>query len=116
MPILGQIAALATAFCWSLTAIFFSYSGRLVGSQVVNRSRLLFAMLFAPASGLPTLPLLVPRVRLADDAQDAATLHDLALGAHPPNAASHLHRLLLLRRPPCLRRSPRQVMRPLVRS
>lgn len=46
MPILGQVAALATAFCWSLTAIFFSYSGRLVGSQVVNRSRLLFALLF----------------------------------------------------------------------
>lgn len=46
MMLLGQIAALGTAFCWSLTAIFFSYSGRLVGSDVVNRSRLLFAMLF----------------------------------------------------------------------
>jgi drug/metabolite transporter (DMT)-like permease len=44
--LLGQLAALATAFCWSLTAVFFSYSGRLVGSDVVNRSRLLFAMLF----------------------------------------------------------------------
>jgi drug/metabolite transporter (DMT)-like permease len=43
---LGPIAALATAFCWSLTAIFFSASGRLVGSDVVNRSRLLFALLF----------------------------------------------------------------------
>lgn len=46
MPILGQLAALTTAFCWSLTAIFFSYSGRLVGSQVVNRSRLIFALTF----------------------------------------------------------------------
>lgn len=46
MILLGQLAALATAFCWSLTAVFFSYSGRLVGSGVVNRSRLLFAMLF----------------------------------------------------------------------
>jgi drug/metabolite transporter (DMT)-like permease len=46
VPLLGQLAALATAFCWSLTAIFFSHSGRLVGSDVVNRSRLLFAMLF----------------------------------------------------------------------
>jgi drug/metabolite transporter (DMT)-like permease len=44
--ILGQLAALGTAFCWSFTAIFFSYSGRLVGSAVVNRSRLLFALFF----------------------------------------------------------------------
>jgi drug/metabolite transporter (DMT)-like permease len=43
---LGQLAALGTAFCWSLTAVFFSHSGRLVGSDVVNRSRRLFAMLF----------------------------------------------------------------------
>lgn len=41
----GELAALATAVCWSFTAIFFSYSGRRVGSDVVNRSRLLFALL-----------------------------------------------------------------------
>jgi drug/metabolite transporter (DMT)-like permease len=46
VTLLGQLAALGTAFCWSLTAIFFSYSGRLVGSHVVNRSRLIFAFLF----------------------------------------------------------------------
>jgi drug/metabolite transporter (DMT)-like permease len=39
----GELAALGTALCWSFTAIFFSHSGRLVGSAVVNRSRLLFA-------------------------------------------------------------------------
>jgi len=60
MLILGQIAGLATAFCWSLTAIFFSYSGRLVGSQVVNRSRLLFAMLFIIATHLVLLGTLFP--------------------------------------------------------
>lgn len=43
---LGELAALATAVCWSLTAVFFSYSGGLIGSDVVNRSRLLFAFLF----------------------------------------------------------------------
>jgi drug/metabolite transporter (DMT)-like permease len=43
--LLGQLAAIATAFCWSFTAIFFSFSGRLVGSGVVNRSRLLFAFI-----------------------------------------------------------------------
>ena len=42
----GELAALVTAVCWSLTAIFFSYSGRLIGSDVVNRSRLIFAFLF----------------------------------------------------------------------
>lgn len=42
----GEIAALATAVCWSMTAMFFSYSGRLIGSDVVNRSRLVFAFLF----------------------------------------------------------------------
>ncbi|MCA9933576.1 MAG: DMT family transporter [Ardenticatenaceae bacterium] len=43
---LGELAALGTAVCWSLTAISFSYSGRLIGSDVVNRSRLIFALLF----------------------------------------------------------------------
>jgi len=42
----GEIAALTTAALWSLTAVFFSYSGRRIGSEVVNRSRLLFAFLF----------------------------------------------------------------------
>lgn len=44
--LIGEVAALATAVCWSFTAIFFSYSGRRVGSGVVNRSRLIFAFLF----------------------------------------------------------------------
>lgn len=52
MVLLGQLAALGTAFCWSLTAIFFSHSGRLVGSDVVNRSRLVLAMLFISISHL----------------------------------------------------------------
>ncbi len=52
MALFGQIAALATAFCWSLTAIFFSFSGRLVGSGTVNRSRLIFAFLFISTTHL----------------------------------------------------------------
>lgn len=43
---LGELAALATALLWSFTAILFSHSGRLVGADVVNRSRLLFAFVF----------------------------------------------------------------------
>ncbi|HSH05314.1 MAG TPA: DMT family transporter [Anaerolineae bacterium] len=43
---IGELAALGTAVCWSFTALFFSYSGRRIGADVVNRSRLLFAILF----------------------------------------------------------------------
>jgi drug/metabolite transporter (DMT)-like permease len=59
-PTLGQLAAIATAFFWSATAIFFSYSGRRIGSQVVNRSRLLFAVLFVSLSHLALQGTLVP--------------------------------------------------------
>lgn len=45
MTYLGEIAAISTAFCWALTSIFFTFSGRQVGSVVVNLSRLLFAIL-----------------------------------------------------------------------
>ena len=42
----GELAAIATAVCWSFTAIFFSISAQRIGSDVVNRSRLLFAFGF----------------------------------------------------------------------
>jgi drug/metabolite transporter (DMT)-like permease len=45
MAFRGELAALGTAFCWSLTAVFFNYSGRRVGSDVVNRMRVVFAVL-----------------------------------------------------------------------
>jgi drug/metabolite transporter (DMT)-like permease len=44
---LGQFAALATSLSWSVTSIFFTLSGRRVGSVIVNRTRLLFAVVFA---------------------------------------------------------------------
>lgn len=40
----GEIAGLITSFCWSFTSIFFTLSGRLVGSSIVNRTRLLMAL------------------------------------------------------------------------
>jgi drug/metabolite transporter (DMT)-like permease len=43
---LGQLAALATSVAWSFTSVFFTLSGRQVGSAVVNRIRLLLAVLF----------------------------------------------------------------------
>ena len=42
----GELAALLTAVCWSFTAIFFSFSSRRMGADVVNRSRLLFAFVY----------------------------------------------------------------------
>lgn len=46
---LGELAALFTALCWSFTSIFFTLSGRLVGAPVVNRTRLVFALLMVAA-------------------------------------------------------------------
>ena len=43
MPYAGELAALTTAICWSFTAIFFSESGRRIGSFRVNSIRLVFA-------------------------------------------------------------------------
>lgn len=44
MAFLGQLAAVTTALLWSGTATFFTLAGRQVGSVVVNRSRLLLAL------------------------------------------------------------------------
>jgi len=46
MKFLGEIAALATAFFFAITALIFTSTGRLVGSQVTNRMRLLFALFY----------------------------------------------------------------------
>lgn len=41
----GELAALMTAVCWSATAVFFTFAGRRVGSVVVNRTRLVLALI-----------------------------------------------------------------------
>ena len=46
MKFFGEIAALATAFFFAMTALIFTSTGRSVGSQVTNRMRLLFALLY----------------------------------------------------------------------
>ncbi len=43
---MGELAALATSLMWTFTSIFFTIGGREVGSVVVNRSRLLLAVIF----------------------------------------------------------------------
>jgi drug/metabolite transporter (DMT)-like permease len=42
---MGEAAALLTAFCWVGSSLFFTNAGRLVGSMVVNRIRLVVAVL-----------------------------------------------------------------------
>jgi drug/metabolite transporter (DMT)-like permease len=46
MQYIGEIAALATAFFFAMTALIFTATGRSVGSQVTNRMRLLFALIY----------------------------------------------------------------------
>jgi drug/metabolite transporter (DMT)-like permease len=41
---LGELAAVLTAGCWTFTSIFFSAAGRRVGAPVVNLMRLLLAV------------------------------------------------------------------------
>ena len=58
MPYAGELAALATAVCWSFTAIGFTEAGRRIGSFRVNCIRLLFAV------AIYTIVLLVSSGRL----------------------------------------------------
>ena len=46
MKFLGEIAALATSFFFAMTALIFTQTGRMVGSQVTNRMRLTFALIY----------------------------------------------------------------------
>jgi drug/metabolite transporter (DMT)-like permease len=45
MTFVGEIAALFTSFCWALSAVGFTFAGRQVSSQVVNRIRVALAFL-----------------------------------------------------------------------
>jgi len=46
MNFIGELAALATSFFFAFTALIFTKTGRMVGSQVTNRMRLTFALLY----------------------------------------------------------------------
>ena len=45
MPFIGELAALGTSLCFSLGSVLFTSSGRELGSILVNRTRLLVAIL-----------------------------------------------------------------------
>ncbi|MEZ4651166.1 MAG: DMT family transporter [Candidatus Eisenbacteria bacterium] len=69
IPHLGEIAALGTASCWTLTAIAFESAGRRIGSLVVNFLRLLIAAVFLSGFNAITRGHLFP-----DDASSHAWL------------------------------------------
>ena len=46
MNFIGELAALATSFFFAMTALIFTRTGHMVGSQVTNRIRLTIALLY----------------------------------------------------------------------
>jgi drug/metabolite transporter (DMT)-like permease len=46
MNFIGEIAGLATSFFFAFTSLIFASAGRMVGSQVTNRIRLIFALTY----------------------------------------------------------------------
>ena len=45
-PFTGEVAALATAFCWTVTSMAFESAGKRIGSLAVNLIRLVLAFFF----------------------------------------------------------------------
>lgn len=46
MNLIGEIAGLATSFFFALTSLIFAATGRMVGSQVTNRIRIVLALIY----------------------------------------------------------------------
>jgi drug/metabolite transporter (DMT)-like permease len=46
VPFIGELAAIATSVCFSIGPTFFTMAGHLVGSMVVNRTRLVIAFIY----------------------------------------------------------------------
>lgn len=57
---LGEIAALTTAFCWTVSSTSFEVAGKKVGSLSVNLIRLVFAFVFISGYNLLTRGMLLP--------------------------------------------------------
>lgn len=56
----GEIAALITALCWTITAVAFESAGKRVGSISVNLIRLVIALLLISAFNLFTRGMMLP--------------------------------------------------------
>ena len=57
---LGEMAALATALCWTITAVAFESAGKRVGSISVNLIRLVIALLLISVFNLFTRGMMLP--------------------------------------------------------
>lgn len=57
---LGELAALMTAFCWTISGLSFESAGKRVGSLAVNYIRLILAFIFVSLYSLITRGLLLP--------------------------------------------------------
>lgn len=57
---MGEIAALVTSFLWSITSILFTQAGQRTTSIIINRLRLLFAVVFTLVMHLILLGTLLP--------------------------------------------------------
>src|SRR5512142_3025185 len=56
----GALAALGTAFAWTLTALAFEYAGKRIGAVALNFLRLVVGCLFLGAYGLVARGLIFP--------------------------------------------------------
>jgi drug/metabolite transporter (DMT)-like permease len=57
---LGEMASLATALCWTVTALAFEAAGKKVGSLAVNLIRLVLAFVLLSIFGLATRGMILP--------------------------------------------------------
>jgi len=57
---MGEIASLLTSVCWVLSMMSFTAGGKRVGSQIVNRTRLIFGFLLLGALNLILFQELIP--------------------------------------------------------
>ncbi|MFW5796326.1 MAG: EamA family transporter, partial [Alkalispirochaeta sp.] len=60
IQVLGQVAALGTAFCWAITSVSFEAAGKRVGSLQVNLIRLVIAFAIFTAYALIVHQRLLP--------------------------------------------------------
>ncbi|MDD5370097.1 MAG: DMT family transporter [Anaerolineaceae bacterium] len=57
---MGELAAIITACCWAMSSVFFTTGGKEVGSIMVNRIRLIFAVSLVMVAHLVLLGSLLP--------------------------------------------------------
>ena len=70
LPEAGELAALGTACCWTVTALSFESAGRRVGSLPVNLIRLVMALLLLTLFNLLYRGRALPGDEVAGDRRD----------------------------------------------